>query len=178
MEPPPASAVFEATPKPNMLFSTCKQTHTITETNKRSRSSSSDDHTQPPSKIRKESQDIVNKLNGLNTILTKNVAKGVSKVFRVHSNVKGSIAMHTGGVMKISFLVSCSEVVMGTTSSTNSTNTTNTTNNTNTNTNTTGTTTATTTDSSRIAELLLANITIAELEAQIKALESKALGSK
>ena len=64
---------------------------------------------------------------------------------------------------------------MGTTSSTNSTNTTN---NTNTNTNTTGTTTATTTDSSRIAELLLANITNAELEAQIKALESKALGSK
>tara|TARA_B100000780_G_scaffold84615_1_gene57937 strand:+ start:329 stop:520 length:192 start_codon:yes stop_codon:yes gene_type:complete len=63
---------------------------------------------------------------------------------------------------------------MGTTSSTNSTNTTN---NTNTNTNTTGTTTAITTDS-RIAELLLANITIAELEAQIKALESKALGSK
>ena len=101
MEPPPASAVFEATPKPNMLFSTCKQTHTITETNKRSRSSSSDDHTQPPSKIRKESQDIVNKLNGLNTILTKNVAKGVSKVFRVHSNVKGSIAMHTGGVMYV-----------------------------------------------------------------------------
>ena len=101
MEPPPASAVFEATPKPNMLFSTCKQTHTITETNKRSRSSSSDDHTQPPSKIRKESQDIVNKLNGLNTILTKNVAKGISKVFHVHSNVKGSIAMHTGGVMYV-----------------------------------------------------------------------------
>ena len=63
---------------------------------------------------------------------------------------------------------------MGTTSSTNSTNSTNTTNN---NTNTTGTTTATTTDSC-IAELLLANIKIAELEAQIKALESKALGSK
>ena len=75
--------------------------HTITETNKRSRSSSSDDHTQPPSKIRKESQDIVNKLNGLNTILTKNVAKGISKVFHVHSNVKGSIAMHTGGVMYV-----------------------------------------------------------------------------
>ena len=78
MEPPPASAVFEATPKPNMLFSTCKQTHTITETNKRSRSSS---YTQPPSKIRKESQDIVNKLNGLNTILKKMLPKESQKFF-------------------------------------------------------------------------------------------------
>ena len=82
---------------------------------------------------------------------------------------------------KISFLVSCSEIVTGTTSSTSSTSATSSIQlitNTNTNTaGTAGTTTATTTDS-RIAELLLANIKIAELEAQIQTLESEALGSK
>ena len=103
MQPPPATAVFEKTSDPNMLFSTSNQTHTNTETNtsKRGRSSSPKNHSQPPSKIRKESQDLVNKLNGLNTVLTKNVAKGVSKVFNVQANVKGSIAMHTGGVMYV-----------------------------------------------------------------------------
>jgi len=78
---------------------------------------------------------------------------------------------------KISFLVSCSEIVTGTTSSTSATSSIQLITNTNTNTaGTAGTTTATTTDS-RIAELLLANIKIAELEAQIQALESEALGS-
>ena len=106
MQPPPAALVFEKTPDPNMLFSTSNHTHTITETNtsstcKRSRSSSQKNHNQPPSKIRKESQDHMNKVNGLITVLTKNVAKGVSKVFNVQANVKGSIAMHTGGVMYV-----------------------------------------------------------------------------
>ena len=89
MQPPPAALVFEKTPDPNMLCSTCK----------RSRSSSQKNHNQPPSKIRKESQDHMNKVNGLITVLTKNVAKGISKVFNVQANVKGSIALHTGGVM-------------------------------------------------------------------------------
>ena len=43
----------------------------------------------------------MNKVNGLITVLTKNVAKGISKVFNVQANVKGSIAMHTGGVMYV-----------------------------------------------------------------------------
>jgi hypothetical protein len=97
MQPPPAALVFEKTPDPNMLFSTSN--HNTSSTCKRSRSSSQKNHNQPPSKIRKESQDHMNKVNGLITVLTKNDAKGISKVFNVQANVKGSIALHTGGVM-------------------------------------------------------------------------------
>ena len=57
---------------------------------------------QPPCKTRKIAQVIIHKkLNILAAALTKNVAKGVSKVFNVQTTVKGSIAMHTGGVMYV-----------------------------------------------------------------------------
>ena len=58
---------------------------------------------QPPCKTRKIAQQVIihKKLNILAAALTKNVAKGVSKVFNVQTTVKGSIAMHTGGVMYV-----------------------------------------------------------------------------
>ena len=101
---PLAAAVFERKPNPNIHFSTsshtCRTKATDTSTTcKRRRSPCQTNNLQPPSKIRKLPQGTMNKLNGLTTILTKNVAKGVSKVFNVQSSVKGSIAMHTGGVM-------------------------------------------------------------------------------